>query len=304
MQSRFAFAPGLYLIASFLLLPVSAQADGSDVLFVIGQPAELGAGRRVEAAVVVGGDLQVAGVLEGPAVAIGGNLNVADSARVDGPVAAIGGILRVAPGAQVVGPRVQVAGGDFSQVAADLAEKADGQYTAPPFWAGPLMRMFQIIALFVLGVLLLLLAPRPLEVVARTLRDRPTQVSLAGVLLLLGFGPLCALLAISVVGIPLIPLAVLVLIAMFVMGLTAACIDVGAQLPFVKGDRNRIGALAAGSLLLLVAVMLPFVGALLLFCSSFYAAGGVVISRFGTHAPPPRTNAITSQVDTAARQPG
>ena len=32
MQSRFAFAPWLYVIASFLLLPVSAQADREDVL--------------------------------------------------------------------------------------------------------------------------------------------------------------------------------------------------------------------------------------------------------------------------------
>lgn len=291
---------GLVFVPQFVS---SARADDSP-LFVIGQGAEVPAGTRVDAAVVIGGSLVVAGTVEGPAVAVGGDLRIAPNAKVGGPAAAVGGALLVDPAAEVVGPKVQVAGGDFSQVAADLSNADGGEYQAPPMWAGPILRMFQVLALFVVGIFLLLLAPRPVRVVGRTLRERPAQASLAGLVLLLGFIPLCIVLAISLIGIPLIPLAVLGLLALFIMGLSAMCLDVGFKLPFVKGEDNLFGALTGGMLALMLAVMVPVLGGLLLFFASFYAAGGVLISRFGTRPPPAAESAAGHESQAHAHAEG
>ena len=275
------------------------QADQDKPMVVVGQSGRVEAGQAVEGAIVIGGDLEVAGRVEGPAIAVGGHLRVESGASIDGPAAAIGGDLQVQPTARIEGPRVQVAAGDFSRVVADLAQAVEGAEPPPLFW-GSVVRMFQVLGVFVIAVFLVTLAPRQVQAVQITIRSRPAHTSLAGLVLMLGFIPFCVLLAISVVGLPLIPFAVLLLWAACAMGLTGLAVAIGFRVPVVKGRDNLFGAMTAGLLLVLLVAVIPVLGAIALFCAAFYGAGAVALSRFGTRTPKEASGSVTDRRAEAA----
>jgi hypothetical protein len=200
-------------------------------------------------------------------------------------VLAIGGLLEVDEGAHVAGARVQVEGGDFSQVVAQLSQAGPAR-EAPPLWLGPVMRFIQMLALLLLAAILVLLAPRPVRRVRDTLLQHAAGSALAGLAIMAAFVPLCVLLAVSIFGIPLIPVAVFVLLAAFVMGLTGLASAIGFKLPALKRKDNLLGAMALGILVLMLATVIPVVGGVVLLLSSFYGAGAVLLSRFGVREPP------------------
>ena len=277
-----------------LTTPSRAEPSRSDAVFLVGQSGSVEAGQDVEAAIVIGGSLNVAGRVRGPAVAVGGSVDVMPGAVVEQGVYAIGGALSIGALAQVQGARMQVAPGNFSDVASQLS--ASKERKAGARWVGPSMRLGQVLAVFLIGSLLVFAAPRQVQGVRRTLEQHPRKAALAGLALMLGFIPGCILLAVTLLGIPLIPLAVLVLVASFVMGLTALAALIGFRLPAIKGSDKLFGAMAFGMLFVALAAVIPVFGSIVMFFGSFYAAGGVLVSRFGTRTPsPPPTAASTSE---------
>jgi hypothetical protein len=244
----------------------------------------------VKGAFVIGGDLVVEGTIRGAAVVIGGDVQVMPGAIVEDGVYAIGGALHIDNGARVAGSRVQVAGGNAKDVFANLTMSSHSEQAAAPRWIGPLLRFIQMVALFALALLLVFLAPGHVEAVRQTLLQERSKVTIAGLGLLLGFVPACLLLALSVLGIPLIPLAVLALLSAFVLGLTALSAALGYRLPIAKHPESLSGAMMLGMLLLALAVLVPVLGGILFFLTSFYGAGAVLLSRFGTRSPPKEPN--------------
>lgn len=267
-----------------------SRADDSThrSLVLLGQSGQVHADQKVDAAIVIGGSLVVEGVVTGPAAAVGGDVEVRPSGAVSNGVYAIGGTLRIDEGADVQGPRTQVAAGEIGTVISQLSQREQQSEANPAgFW--PIMRLAQVLAVLVIGLLLAALVPVPLQTVRRTLNEQPGRSALAGLGLLLGFVPLCVILAVSVLGIPLIPLALLALSACVVMGLSALAASIGFGLRLIKSPDNLLGATALGMSLIALAVLIPILGGLLWFLGSFYAAGAVLLSRFGTRAPePPR----------------
>jgi hypothetical protein len=263
-------------------------------LFVVGEAARLEAGRDVEVAIVIGDDLVVAGHVKGVAAAIGGDLHVLAGAQIDGPALAIGGALHIDDAAKVAGPHVLVAPGDFSQVAEDLGN-VDFQREAPSFGAGSAMRLAQVFSLFVVGLILVLLAPRHVQGVRQTLMQQSGVAVLVGTLVMIGLVPLCVLLAVSLVGIPLIPVAIIAVVAACTLGLVALAATLGYWTRFIKDPDNLLGAMSIGLTIIAFAVALPFLGAVVMFFASAWGAGAALLSRFGARPPAPRTPPAQSE---------
>lgn len=273
----------------------SAQPRREDAgLFVVGKAARLEAGRNAQAAIVIGDDLIVAGHVQGVAASVGGDLHVLPGAIIDGPALAIGGELHIDEGATVEGPRVTVAPGDFSQVAGELAD-VDYEQREPSFAAGSAMRLAQVLSLFVIGLVLVWLAPRHVQGVRQTLAQRPGVAVLVGMVVMIGLIPVSVLLAVSVVGIPLIPIAVIAVIAACALGLVAFAATLGYWTPFIKNPDNLVGALSIGLAIIGLAVALPFFGAVVMFFASACGAGAALLSRFGARPPAPRTPPTRSE---------
>jgi hypothetical protein len=148
---------------------------------------------------------------------------------------------------------------------------------------GTLLRMM---TLLIIGLLLITFLPEHIANVRGFLDGKPGHAALAGFAVLVGFIPLCILLAVTLVGIPLIPVAALVLAALVVVGLTAFSTWLGYRIPVFEGRKSVIGALLIGLVVLTLVDLIPVVGTILVTLVGFFAGGAVLLSRFGRIAPP------------------
>ena len=227
-------------------------------------------------AVAVGGDITVLGRVEGNAVAVGGDVILEPSAHVAGDAVAVGGTTEVAPGAFLGGDRVGL-GGSIG--------KAISSLVGAPSWAAPLFgiagTLLRAMTLFVVALLCLSFAPRRIERVATFWVEHPGRSVLGGLLLLVGTGPLCVALAITVIGLPLVPLVVGALVALVAFGLTAVMTAIGARVLRFFDRGSPLAAMLVGLLVLTLVDFIPLVGTPVLVLVGFVAGGAALLSRLG-----------------------
>jgi O-antigen/teichoic acid export membrane protein len=113
------------------------------------------------------------------------------------------------------------------------------------------------------------------------LATRPGLSSLGGLALLLGFIPLCVLLAVTIIGIPLIPVAVMLLIAVLLFGITVSALWLGERIPLLRENKTPLKAVALGGAVFVVVGLIPWIGTLAIFLAALVAAGAALLSRFG-----------------------
>jgi hypothetical protein len=110
----------------------------------------------------------------------------------------------------------------------------------------------------------------------------------AGFLLTLCFVPLCVMLAITLIGIPLIPVVIVALLLLLVFGYTALLSYIGAKLPVLQDRKTPLLSLALGAGVTLLIDLIPYIGPFVLLSAALVAAGAALLSRLGTSpATPP-----------------
>jgi hypothetical protein len=252
--------------------------------------------------VKVGGDLVVpAGtVVKGDAVAVLGSVEVEPGAVVQGNVAAIGGNVTVQQGAVVMEDSVAILGenverggkvlGDHVQVdIGPIFSRSTARHRSfvsrlGPFGLFPTLALFAIV--YLIGLLALRVSPERMRTVGATLVGSPVRSFVIGFLTWLLFFPVLVLLAVSVVGILLIPLLPLAVGVSVMVGGCALALRIGEALPASEGQRFvPPAALAMGLTAMLLVSFVPWIGAPLLMLVLFVAPGAVISSRFGRSLP-------------------
>jgi hypothetical protein len=246
---------------------------------VVGQSLHIGADEVINKAVAVGGSLTVLGHVRGDAVAVGGSVTLLPGARVDGDAVAIGGAVTVEEGASLEGDNVSLGGTIPPIVGAATWMMGDGHHWHSFF--GVAARLARSLLLFGLALLVAVVFPSPVARVRTFLATRPGLSSLGGLALLLGFIPLCILLAVTIIGIPLIPVAVMLLIAVLLFGITVAALWLGERIPLLRENKTPLKAVALGSAVFVVVGLIPLIGTLAIFLAALVAAGATLLSRFG-----------------------
>lgn len=195
---------------------------------------------------------------------------------------------------EVVGPEGRVAGdvrlgsGEFSGTRSAVAGTVRADM-APGFkdfggpgrgsWAPGLAGWFFGTLLFVAcAVLLAVLAPRPLAAVARRAEEAPGRSLLVGLASVPAAIILAVVLAISILGIPLLLLAAPAYLALVFFGALVAAYVVGGRLLYATG-RYRAGnapAAAVGALVLSVFYQIPFLGGLVVWGLALLGAGAAI----------------------------
>ena len=104
---------------------------------------------------------------------------------------------------------------------------------------------------------------------------------LAGLLGSVGMLVLAILLAVTVIGLLLIPVQVLLIAGGGILGITALTHYLGRLLPLPPGRRTMVLELAAGTLIFSIVAEIPVVGAMVWVATWFLAFGAVVRTRFG-----------------------
>jgi len=228
----------------------------TDARIRIGGDIVVNEDEQVNSAVVaVGGSITINGRVRDDVVSIGGNVRLGPRADVRGDITVVGGTFVRDPGARVRGKVNEVA---FSFPSIRIRPGWD--FHALPWFGAGSWRVFRLfgsmlrVALFtLLATLFLLLAPRAVQRVEVAVRTQPWKSALTGLLAQLFFVPLLVLivvvLAVSIIGIPLLVLVPFGILAFFVallLGFT------GAACGFARVAQHRFGSSAPSGFALLI----------------------------------------------------
>lgn len=239
--------------------------EHSDTIVVFNGPVVIDG--RVDGAVVVfNGAVTVSGHIRDDLVVLNGSVTVNDGATIGGNLAS-NEVPSIAPGATVSGE----------------VRRIQGRITF-----GFLGRFFiwlaYSVSVFVLGLLLLLLAPRGMERAEGVARKRIGASIGWGFLLFFGL-PVAGILAlITVVGIPLGVAILLGLFLLYAVGYTTSAWILGRLI--VKPPTGRVLAFLVGWLILRAAGLIPVVGGLLWFLAAVFGLGVLIVTAWRARSGP------------------
>ncbi len=273
-------------------LRVQTGAQVRDANVVLGK-VTLDAGSRArDVSAVMGSASLATGASAREVVAVMGNVEIGPGANVDQDVVSVGGRVHVDPTAHVGGSTHSVSFPSLPQLPGKVS------FHLLPDVPTPIVMVFQTLlrfaVLFVLGLLVLAVFPRRMEAVSSAMISGPWRSLAAGLLGSVAMPILAVLLAVTVIGILLIPVQLVLIMAGGVLGITALTYYLGRVLPLPPTRRTMVLELAAGTLVFAVVAEIPVLGAMVWVATWFLAFGAVLRTRFGqppavlptTPAPP------------------
>ncbi len=191
-------------------------------------------------------------VVQGDVTVFGGNAII--EGEVDGDVTVFGGTIEKAPGAVVTGHEQVYAGGLGSLVPWAAGVSSIAADTA---------KITTLLAYSFVVVLIFLIFPVRVRTALDRIEKHPGLSAATGVIALIASVPVAILLAISLVGIPLIPLEFVAIVACVLIGQSALGLLIGRRLFELVSPHTTpspLGALILGLVVLCAAEILPVVG--------------------------------------------
>jgi uncharacterized RDD family membrane protein YckC len=270
-------------------------------LVVFGEDAVLKAGETAEAVVVIGGNARVDGDVNAAVVAVMGDIEL--NGEVHDAVVAVLGNIKLGPGAKVHGDAVSVGG----RIEAAPDAVISGHTQAVPFHFGGLppawLKEYVVHGVFklrplphqvgwawaVAGIfiffyfLVAAIFPRPVQACVEELSRRPATTFLMGFLTKLLLPLLIVVLAVTGIGIIVVPFILAVLFLAGIVGKVALLEWIGMRLGSHFGEvfTKPLLAFFVGAIVLLVLYMIPILGLLTLFITSVWALGCAITAMFG-----------------------
>lgn len=266
---------GLATAFIFLSLCGTALAKGEDVVKFY-RDAVIAQGQSVNDVVAIGGSVTVFGNVGGNVTALGGFVVLKPGSYVGGEIVSIGGEVIKEPGAELAGRVTTIYMPHFIPSFATILK---GGWLA--MWAT--ISVLVLVGFLGLAILIIALMPDHMKTVVRSLEHS------FGIMLLWGLGwtilvvPIAALLAISIIGVILIPVEILIVVLALIIGYIAAGVFIGRHVlaSFIKKPMPIVDAIL-GILILFLIGFIPLVGPVIkaLFLVAGY--GAVLVTRFGT----------------------
>lgn len=258
-----------------LALPAVASAkDSDDERVVIKGPVVVDRGDSSGDIVVADGDVLIRGTVDGDVLVLNGEVTLRGT--VTGDVVTLSD-------ATVFGERGKIEGdlyyGDKKPVGAEGKVDGDIEKVNP----GTLGGFGVVLALWVavtvsvllLGLLLLLLAPRGLDAIARAGRDSPGRSILFGLLTFILLPLLGILALVTLVGIPFGIGLLLALLPIYAIGYTSSMWILGRR---ILKDKPRILAFLTGLVILRLLALIPFVGGIVGLLATVFGLGAVAVA--------------------------
>ncbi|MEA2194757.1 MAG: hypothetical protein QOG42_1191 [Solirubrobacteraceae bacterium] len=263
----------LMLALCWLLPAASASAaDSKDRIVVVGSVLV----DRDETAgdvVVVDGDVTVRGTVTGDLVAVDGDVTIRGS--VEGDVVTISGRATLGRRGKVGGDLVYADKKPVQTPGSQVSGKVKKFDAGDAGILGAIGLLIAItISMFLLGLVLLLLAPRAADAVARTAKAR-ALVSFGVGLLAFFLIPIIGLaVCFTVVGIPLGVVLLMLVLPLYAISYVTAAFALGRRI--LKG--SRILAFLVGLIILGLLTLIPIAGALIGFLAVVFGLGLLVMT--------------------------
>ena len=232
------------------------------------------------------GDVEVRAPVGGEIEAGFGDVYVDDT--VEGDIDVGRGDVDLGPGAMVRGNVSLGSGkitGNTEALQGTLATDVSPEMDSDPDWfviPGVAGWVFGTAAFVACSVLAAVLAPGPLLAATRRAEASPGLSLLLGVGSVPAFFVFAVVLAVSIVGIPLLLLLAPAYLAFLFFGALVAAYFVGRRVVFATGRYRGGNALAAmvGALILAVAYLIPVLGGLLIYGLALLGTGASVLALF------------------------
>lgn len=256
-----------------------AGAEGRTIVR-FGNDVVVEEGMRVRDAVVIGGHITVNGVVEHDVVAVGGSVMLGPEAVVGRNAVSVGGTIDRAEGAEVQGDIVEVnIPGLASALTAAFWSNWEGLR-----WALTIISFIAFLGFLALALLTVALLPKPVGLISSAVENHTLKVGLWGILAMALIVPLAILLAVSVVGIVLIPLYVFLVVCAFLTGYIAVARLIGNKITIAlkTPDRPMLWETFLGLIVLWAIGWVPIVGWLVKGSSALLGLGGVVVTLLDT----------------------
>ena len=261
-------------------------------LAVIGGDLELQQGGRVRGDVVVlGGSAIVDGEIDGSLAVLGGTVDLRSNARVGDDFFTLGATVTRDPAATVEGETIESFRGRLPRLP-EIPEIETWRPTEPwprgDWGAADILGRFvrfvlTTMAMIALGILLVMLLPKPTETVVTAVTGAFIPSLAVGVLTFLVLIVLVPLLVLICIGIPVAVLLVMTAVAASAFGWCAIGIWIGRRvLSALKGDPQPVIAAVIGIAALAALSEIPCLGGLLGVVAGTSGLGAVVLTRFGT----------------------
>ncbi len=218
------------------------------------------------------------------AVAIGGDVRVGPGAQIGRDAVSIGGEVKADPSAEIGGETTAIGVPELSGLTSLFGSRTIFGHASSPLWKlGQALAKF--VVYFVLALALLALFPRRVDAVSAGFTTHPWKSVLTGLLGLAVAPIVIVLLVATIIGIPLVPVAAIMLLAAGVLGFTSLASYIGRALP-LKVQRNaQVLQLAIGTAMIVVVTQIPVVGAMAWVAAALLTFGAVLRTRFGSQTP-------------------
>lgn len=269
---------------------VHAGQEAGDIVALRGSIKVEPGGQVRDAVAVLGSVILESGAQARDVVAIGGDVKLGPGAEVSKDAVSVGGSVTREASAEIGGEEVSVGVPALPEIAALLGSRmAFGHPESRVFLVAQVLAKYLVY--FALGLLLLALFPRRVEVVATSFTAHPWKSVFTGLLGLVVLPILVVLLAATIIGIPLVPVAGLLVIAAGVLGFTALAFYIGRALPLHIERGTTVLQLAVGTAIVVLVTSVPLLGWMAWIAAMLLTFGAVLRSRFGSpgSAPLPTT---------------
>lgn len=275
---RRILVPVAALIALLFAAPAGAATEptgkADDAIVVINGDVTVERGQLVEGVFIVSGDARIAGRVDGDVAIVSGDALVAG--RIDGNLVTISGRARLLPRASVGG---DISYGDERPAIAPGATVAgtvekEGWIDSVdlfPFIGAFILWLAIGISSLLLGLLLLLIAPRAADAIAAQTRERVGVTIAIGLAVFIALPIAVFIAAITLVG---LPLAIGLGLALMPIGAVAYVVSAWALGRAIVGPpRGRVLAFLAGLAILRALALIPILGLLVGFAAVVFGLG-------------------------------
>jgi uncharacterized RDD family membrane protein YckC len=296
--------------------------------FRFGMDYTLAAGQAAREVVVVFGDATIEGRVDRSVVVVFGNAKLSNTATIDEALIVVGGNAAASAGARIGrdlvvvggafdGPPGFMPGGEYIVVGPGALGGRFGSViawvTRGLLWGRPIVPdlpwvWIVVVVFFLVYLGLSLVFEQPVRACASTLATKPLTAFAVGLLVLLLLGPICLLLAVSVVGVAVVPLVICAVFAAGLIGKAGVAQWIGTSLVGQRVPENRLESLRAlviGFGLIVLAYMVPILGLsawTLLGVLGLGAATLAFITAYRTENPPPVPRVASSVEPVRAAQ--
>ena len=277
-RSRLLVVGLLLCLAIPVVAPAQADADGPKERVVITGPVVVERGDTSGDVVVIDGDVLVRGTVDGDLVVINGEITL--RGRVTGDVIAVTDKVIVGEAGKIEGDLrygdKKPEGATSDTVQGDV-KRFDAESIGAPLGVGIVIGVWLAVTLsiFLLGLVLLLLAPRAFEAIGRAGRSSPGKSLLFGLLTFILL-PILALVAlVTVIGIPLGFVLLFALVPLYATAYVSTAFILGRR---ILPNKAKVLAFLVGLVILRLLALIPFVGGLIGFLALLFGLGAIFVA--------------------------